>query len=105
MENIVQAARFTRDIASPFRDFVSSLPEDRLPSDLLKREIESWRSWQGHAQRVILSGTQVNSFGAASTAAASTASGTVTAMLYISPTLAPEIQKPVEGSWQCWSLR
>lgn len=95
--DIVQFARFTRDVARPLVDLVTQLPESELPPSEWRRQVCGWQSWHESARQVQGSHTNVNSFVALSSAVANTTvSGVMTVFSdapYASPS-PPPIEVP-----------
>lgn len=75
-QDIVRAARLSRDVASCFRNVVSNIPnDDLLDEEHWKRNIYGWKAWHNLASDVGRARTSVNSFVASSTSTTVTTSG------------------------------
>ncbi len=95
--DVVQSARFTKDIVSPIRIIVSQIPSNALSLDQWERQIESWRTLQACASELEASQETINSFKAVSFASTSTSSEVVM-MSAPSLRLSPLAQAEMEGA-------
>src|SRR5262245_6322193 len=93
-QEMIQAARLSRDVAAPMRQILMNLPSGSFESGQLDRELASWQAWQGMASQVQTSQTMVNTFVAAASGAINT---TVSGVIFAVP-LGQHSPPPVEAA-------
>ncbi|WP_157369255.1 hypothetical protein [Zavarzinella formosa] len=63
-QNIVQAARFAKDVSGPLIELVGQVPEQQLPAETWNRLGDIWRSWHESAIYTQAVSTSAGSMGA-----------------------------------------
>src|SRR5262245_49727722 len=78
-QRAIEAARLSRDVASPTREIISHLPSGSLSSQQMQTGIEAWEEWHSAARQVQTSLMWADAFQAATSGAVNTTmSGPIT---------------------------
>ncbi len=84
-QDMIQAARLSRDVASPILDVVTNLPTESLRPGQLDTELASWRDWTESANQLKGSQSPVSSFVAVTSGATNTAVSFMSTTVFSSP--------------------
>ena len=84
-QDVVRAARLSRDVIGPIRDLFQHAPAHSLSPEQWDLHVDNWRSWQQTAGKLETSLTVASSFVAVTSNVASTCSDTFTVASLQSP--------------------
>jgi hypothetical protein len=91
-QDLIQAARLSREVAAPMREILTHLPASTLHSGQVDLGLESWRAWHAAARQAQELHPLVNSFVVATSGAINTTMGEVICAVPVSPPPPPSVQ-------------